>query len=121
MTRQTASTNGFSGKDDFPYQATLVKPENGWLQESDGQYGKRMQLVVDFEVDGETVRDWFGLTLKPTPGGEESKLRRLLNALAEKTDDEEPWWETSSLEWGYDHSSGNTPAYAHIEAGLTWT
>lgn len=122
MTRTTAGERIDLGlEDDRPYRASLRKPKEGWLQESNGKYGKRMQLVVEWDLgrgDGIPLRDWIGLTLNPTAAGIRSKLHRLLNALAEKPADTEVWWDPDTLEWGYDLADG-TPAYAKLTEGMT--
>src|SRR6059036_3368854 len=121
MTRQKASDRIDLGlEDDHPYRGSLRKPDKGWIQESDGKYGKRNQLVVEWDLgrkDGKRLRDFIGLTLNPTTAGVKSKLHRLLNALAEQSPDAEPWWDSDTLEWGYD-SSPDSPAYAQLAEGM---
>jgi len=121
MTRQKATDRIDLGlENDYPYRGSLRKPKEGWLQKSNGRYGERMQLVVEWDIarkDGFLIRDWVGLTLSPTAAGVKSKLHRLLNALAEQSPDAEPWWDSDTLEWGYDPTDGS-PAYAQLTEGL---
>lgn len=114
MTR-TASANGgtrFEGADDEPYTAFLLSAKKvpskieGWAP----------QLEVEWEGPKKaTLRDW--LPERPGTRGHPLRLRKLLNALAEKDPDAEPWFDLDTLEWGYDMAEGSA-AYAKLVAGM---
>src|SRR5205809_976461 len=91
--------------DDEPYKGVIRKPKDGWYSEGSEQYGGGQRLTIDFELeDGvSTVRDWISLRLGKQQNGTVSKLRMLLNALSQKPRDTEvKWFESETLEWGYD-------------------
>lgn len=97
-------------EDDEPYKGVLRKPkgDNGWLTKGAPEYGGEDRLTIDWELeDGvQTVRDWVSLRLGKQQNGTVSKLRMLLNALSDKPRDTEiKWFESETLEWGYDDSN----------------
>ena len=106
-------------EDDHPYRGILHKPAEGWLQLGDPKYGDAKRLVVEWEIsNGKTVRDWMSQSVGMTAANKPSKLRQLLNALAENPTDAELWWDPDSLEWGYDLERDDSPAYAQLAEGM---
>ena len=96
--------------DDEPYIGVLVSAKvvpsktEGWAD----------QLEVDFELrQGGAQRDWLPLNLT-TKAGTPSKLRQLLNAIAEQPKDTACWWDPDTLEWGYDVDTADSAAYAQV-------
>lgn len=82
--------------------------------------GWQPQLEVDWELrQGAKLRDWLGLGLT-LPNKQPTKMRELLNAIAEKPKGEDLWWDADTLEWGYDVDGvDTTPAYAKLTPGMT--
>ena len=114
MTRQTASPAGPQLNDDEYYVGVLkvakVEPSKikGWDP----------QLMVEWELSqGATLRDYIAIRLGIGKDGKPSKLRQLLNVLAEKPKDAELWFDDESLEWGYDMAAG-AAAFAVLHEGL---
>src|SRR6266702_2892040 len=116
MTRQKAAERIDLGlEDDQPYRGSLRKPKEGWFQKGDPKYGDKERLVVDWDIgrkDGIRVRDWMSQAIGQTAAGKPSKMRQLLNALAEKPAETELWWDAETREWGYDLDNDNSAAYA---------
>ena len=77
-----------------------------------------MRLQLDWEIeDGTDLRDWISLKLGKVKAGGVSKLRQLLNALSDKpADTEVSFFDTETLEWGYDGADG--PAHNQLVEGL---
>lgn len=97
-------------EDDEPYKGILRKPKDGWLSKGSMEYGGEDRLTIDWELeDGiNSVRDWISLRLGKQQNGTVSKLRMLLNALSDKPRDTEiKWFDTDTLEWGYDDKPFN--------------
>jgi len=108
----TRTTSQFAElKEDEPYLAVLASAKvvpskkEGWAD----------QVELDWELrQGGKLRDWVGYSLtakdkKPT------KMRQLLNAIAEKPKGTDCWFDSETLEWGYDLEDGS-PAYAALNA-----
>ena len=122
MARTTASVT-LDLEEDKPYKGTLRKAADGpWIQTTkDGQYAGQQQLVVDWELnlDAGRVRDWVGIKLGDNVStGKPSKLRQMLNALAEKPADTEVWFDADTLEWGYDVDDPKSAPYAKLTEGM---
>lgn len=100
-------------RDYEPYAVSLV--ETGF-QDGAIEYGGEQRLTVDWQLpDGSTLRDYIGLKLGKQKSGEVAKLRKLLNALAGRPEQEEiAWFDDESLEWSYD---GQFPV-ARLTPGL---
>ena len=107
MTRQTSQFSDL--KEDEPYFAIIqiakVVPskKEGWAP----------QVEVDLELrQGGKLRYWigFGLTSKDK---KPTKMRQLLNAIAEKPKATDCWFDPDTLEWGYDLEEGSAP-YANL-------
>lgn len=103
-------------EDDEPYKGTLTKPKDGWLSKGAAEYGGEDRLTIDWKLDdGESIRDWISLRLGKQQNGTVSKLRMLLNALSDKPRDTEvKWFDSESLEWGYEDDK----PYNKIEEGM---
>lgn len=93
-------------EDDTPYKGTLRMPKDGWLSKGSAEYGGEDRLTVDWDLGegpGTSIRDWISLRLGKQQNGTVSKLRMLLNALSDKPRDTEvKWFDSQSLEWGYE-------------------
>lgn len=116
-------TVGVDLEDDKLYVGTLhSKPK---IEKSTNPQYPDDRLVVDWalNMDGGTVRDWLSLKLGVNAtNGQPSKLRSMLNAIAEKPKDAELWFDPETLEWGYDlDGDDTTPAYAKLTPGLQVT
>ena len=104
-------------EDDEPYVGSLSWPTDGPWSESTLNGKTSTQLTVDWVCeDGNRVRDWIGLRLgKSSKTGQVSKLRMLLNSLADKPRDTPvSFFDTDTLEWGYDDNK----AFAKLREGL---
>ena len=90
----------------------------GWSQGSP-QYGGEQRLELTWEIDGregETLKDWLSLRLGKQQNGNVSRLRALLNALAARPElTEISFFDTDTMEWGYDGPQG--PAAARLSEG----
>lgn len=109
MTRQTSIFSDL--KEDEPYLAVLVaakvvpSKKEGWAP----------QIEIDWELrQGGKLRDWvgFGLTSKDK---KPTKMRMLLNALAEKPKATDCWFDPDTLEWGYDMEEDSRPEASLIK------
>lgn len=113
MTRITPSSGSTLDltvlEDDEPYKGILKKPKDGWMSPGALEYGGEDRLTIDWELeDKETLRDWISLRLGKQQNGTVSKLRMLLNALSDKPRDTEvKWFDSETLEWGYDDKAYN--------------
>jgi hypothetical protein len=99
-------------EDDEPYKGILKKPKDGWLSKGSAEYGGEDRLTIDWQLeDGKidsSIRDWISLRLGKQQNGTVSKLRMLLNALSDKPRDTEvKWFDSVTLEWGYDDKPYN--------------
>jgi hypothetical protein len=98
------------------YRAILIRTD--WTTGA-AQYGSQPRLVLDWQfpdVDGGQVRDYAGLALGVTRGGEIAQLRRILNAIAGvPAETEVSFFDDESLEWGYEGVDG--PAWGALEPG----
>jgi hypothetical protein len=102
-------------EDDQLYRAVLVRFS---IAKSKNPAYPDDRLEVELEgKQGLKMRDWIGLKLGERSDGSVSKLRQLLNALAEKPKDAEVWFDPSSFEWGYDMREGSA-AYATLTPGM---
>jgi hypothetical protein len=120
MARQTASSDGNPNKleEDVIYVGVLVTAAK--VKSKSAQYPED-QIQIDWEMrQGAKQRDWLSLKLGMNKStGQPSKLRQLLNALAEKPKDAELWFDADTLEWGYDlEGDDETPAYAVLTPGM---
>ena len=115
MTRTTAAPPGPQLNDDEFYLGAL-KP--GFKIEKSKVEGWDPQLMVEWELkQGATIRDYISLRLGTATNGKPAKLRQLLNALAEKPKDAELWFDSDTLEWGYDMAP-EAPAWGVLTEGL---
>jgi hypothetical protein len=110
VTRQTSIFSDL--KDEEPYLGVLAGVKNvkskkeGWSD----------QLEIDFELrQGGKLRDWMGYGLT-TKDKKPSRLRQLLNAIAEKPKATDCWFDADTLEWGYDLLNDKDPAYSRLSA-----
>jgi hypothetical protein len=120
MTRITPATDGNPNnmEEDSLYQGVLSSAKK--VKSKNAQYPED-QIEVDWELrQGVKQRDWLSLRLGIQAATKQpSKLRQLLNALAEKPKDAELWFDADTLEWGYDlDGDDETPAYAKLTAGM---
>lgn len=117
MTRLGPPAGGSLGlEDDSTYQGVLVTAKKA----KSNKEGYPDQVVIEWELrQGAILKDYIGLSLGLGPTKQPSKLRQLLNALAEKPKDEEVWFDVDTLEWGYDmNGEDSTPAYAVLRPGM---
>src|SRR5262245_15291041 len=79
-------------------------------QQSDPKFSKNgeteMRMIVDWEMVEDpdlSIRDWLSLRLGRQQNGQVSKLRMLLNAVAQQPESSDiAWFDDESLEWSYD-------------------
>ncbi len=119
MTRQTAPSGGYDGEDDELYTGVLVSAK---IEKSKNPAYPDDQLHVVWEAkQGAKVSDYLSLKLGNNAStGAPSKLRQMLNALGEREKGEELWFDSDTLEWGYDlDGDDTTPAYAVLTPGMT--
>ena len=125
MARTTASVT-LDLEEDKPYKGTLRKPEGtgivkGWFSKGNEEYGTDLRLTIDWELnlDAGRVRDWVAIKLGDNVStGKPSKLRQMLNALAEKPPETEVWFDDETLEWGYNMDDPKSAAYARLTEGM---
>jgi hypothetical protein len=103
-------------EDDSVYQGVLLTAKKA----PSNKEGYPDQVVIEWELrQGAILKDYIGLSLGLTAAKQPSKLRQLLNALAEKPKDAEVWFDVDTLEWGYDmNGEDSTPAYARLTPGM---
>ncbi len=118
MTRTTStSAQDFGLKDDELYQGVLVSA--AFVKSKKPDYPD--QILCKWELrQGAVLFDYVGISLGITAGTKQpSRLRQLLNALAEKDKSAELWFDPATLEWGYDlDGDDSTPAYAVLTPGM---
>lgn len=120
MARTTPSTVVDLGlEDDEPYVGLLVSAE--FKKSNKADYPD--QVLVKWELrQGGILWDYIGISLGLQAATKQpSKLRQLLNALAERPKDAEVWFDGGTLEWGYDLGSAVSPAYAVLTPGMAVT
>jgi hypothetical protein len=111
MTRTTSQGGGFKGEDDKLYAASI---KSAVIVKSDNPKYPDDQLKLTLLNGGsDEVVDYLSIKLGIRADGSVSKLRQLLNALAEKERDAEVWFDKDTLEWGYDMREG-TAAYGAL-------
>ena len=117
MTRVKPSDNPpIDLEDDEWYRAVLVSAKRAPSKKE----GYKDQIEVEWEGrQGLKLRDWIAIAVGQTKDGTPSRLRQLLNALAEKPRAEELWFDPDSLEWGYDlEGDDSTRPEAKITEGM---
>jgi hypothetical protein len=113
ITPNSGSTLDLTVLEDLePYKGILTKPKDGWYSKGAAEYGGEDRLTIDWQLeDGENLRDWISLRLGKQQNGTVSKLRMLLNALSDKPRDSEvKWFDSETMEWGYDDKPFNVIA-----------
>jgi hypothetical protein len=123
MTRTTSASDGNPNhlEEDVLYPGVLVSAKR--VKSKNPAYPND-QIEVDWEMrQGAKQRDWLGISVRIVKAtGQPTKLRQLLNALAEKSKEDELWFDADTLEWGYDMDGDDTtPAYAVLTPGMTLT
>jgi hypothetical protein len=119
MTRLTPTSGGYDGEDDELYTGVLVSAK---IEKSKNAQYPDDQLHVVWEARaGAKADDYLSLKLGNNAStGAPSKLRQMLNALAEHDKADELWFDPDTLEWGYDlDGEDETPAYAKLTPGMT--
>jgi hypothetical protein len=104
-------------EDDQLYQGVLLTAK--FSKSNKPEYPD--QVLIEWELrQGVKLRDYIGLSLGLQAATKKpSKLRQLLNALAEKPADDELWFDADTMEWGYDlDGDDSTPAYAALTPGM---
>ena len=114
-TRPSTATSG-DWEDDELYRGVLVSAK---IEKSKNPQYPDDQLKVEWEGrQGAKVTDYLGIKLGIGANGP-SKLRQLLNGIAEKDKLDEVWFDADTLEWGYDlDGDDSTPAFAQLRPGL---
>lgn len=112
---QQAATDLSQLKDYDPYRVQIAKVDT---ERGSAEYGSELRLVLDLAFTDDptfTIRDWISMRLGRQQNGQVSKLRMLLNAIAQQPEATEiAWFDDESLEWSYDGDS----AFAKVEEGF---
>lgn len=123
MSRVTPdSTPGPDLKDFEPYGVTLASLPT--IGAGGAEWGSKPRAELTWRLDGnedpdDTLKDWAGITLKPTTDGAPSKLSELLNALAGKpATTKVAWFDDVTFEWGYETDGA---AFSRLCEGLPAT
>ncbi len=119
-TKPAAAPVDLDLEDDEVYRGVLVSAEKVKSRFEDALGKPKWQIKSVWELrQGAKLTDWCDITVSMGPGNVPSKLRQMLNALGEKGKGEELWFDTDTLEWGYDlDGDDSTPAFANLRPGL---
>ena len=91
-------------EDQEPYKVRIKEVRDIEEREYEGKTHRRIPIVWELADDPDvTLLDWFGLTLNNQGNGQISKLRQLLNAIAQRPKDTPiQWFDDDDNSWSYD-------------------
>ena len=95
-------------EDQEPYKVRLKEVVGIVESVYQGKKSRRLEVTWEMADDSDvTLKDWLGVTLNPMADGRVSKLRQLLNAIAQRPKDTQvSWFDDEDYSWSYD---GDTP------------